>query len=65
MGLIRGLYWVKRGTGVVGWDFFMFGIAGILASFIGGLVIVTALLYVLAVGILAAKRWAQPMNRGA
>ena len=35
----------------------MFRVAGILASAIGGLVIVTALLYVvLAVGILAAKR---------
>jgi hypothetical protein len=63
LGLPRGLYWVRRGTNLIGWDFFTFRVLGLLASAIGGLVIVTALLYVaLAVGILAAKRWAQPLG---
>jgi hypothetical protein len=63
LGLPRGLYWVRRGSGLLGWDFFTFRVLGILASAIGGLVILTALLYlVLAVEILAAKRWAQPLG---
>ena len=63
LGLTRGLYWVRRGSGLFGWGFFTFRVLGILASAIGGLVILTALLYlVLAVEILAAKRWAQPLG---
>ena len=63
LGLTRGLHWVRRGSGLLGWGFFTFRVLGILASAIGGLVILTALLYlVLAVGILTAKRWAQPLG---
>ena len=63
LGLPRGLYWVGRGSGLSGWGLFTFRVIGLLASAIGGLLIVTALLYVvLAVGILASKRWAQPLG---
>ena len=63
LGLPRGLYWVRQGTGLFGWGFFIFRVLGLLGSAIGGLVILTALLYVvLAVGILTAKRWAQSLG---
>ena len=63
LGLPRGLYWVRKEAVFSVGVFSSFRVLGILGSAIGGLVILTALLYlVLAVGILAAKRWAQPLG---